>query len=383
MKKKRILFPFVEAGMGHIMPLNAIAEAFEKKYGEEFEIIKTYFFQDSDSEVLKDIERDLIKQVKIHNKTKLAGFIQFLTMGLFGSKTSMKFVMEKRYNNGLKDAMDYLQSLDADLIVNTHFSTLYYSAKAKAEGLSRATVACYCPDPILGLQWDRRFDIMGISSEKGKLKAQKGCKGKQIENIPFMINRQVKDYKKSKAEYREEIGLQPDYPTILLADGAYGLGKLEKTVNLFLKSTRKLNLIVVCGKNEELATKLQQITPPDNIKMKVYGFTSEMIKLSAMSDIFIGKGGASNLAEVSYFGVPSIITFRATPVEQWIASYYVNEIGNCVLIENAKKAVATAYDWIDNPEKLQKYVDKCKNIQRSDGPEIFADILYNKISSNT
>ena len=43
-KKYKVLFPFVEAGFGHIMPLKSVSDAFEQKYGDKVEILKPYFF---------------------------------------------------------------------------------------------------------------------------------------------------------------------------------------------------------------------------------------------------------------------------------------------------------------------------------------------------
>ncbi len=45
-RKLRILFPYVEAGTGHIMPMKAFVLEFRKKYGNEFDIIETDFFKE-------------------------------------------------------------------------------------------------------------------------------------------------------------------------------------------------------------------------------------------------------------------------------------------------------------------------------------------------
>ena len=37
---KKIVFPYVEAGMGHIMPLRSVAEVFKKKYGDKVEVVE-------------------------------------------------------------------------------------------------------------------------------------------------------------------------------------------------------------------------------------------------------------------------------------------------------------------------------------------------------
>ena len=46
-RKPRVVFPFVEAGFGHIMAEKSIADAFEKKYGKYCEVIRSDFFKET------------------------------------------------------------------------------------------------------------------------------------------------------------------------------------------------------------------------------------------------------------------------------------------------------------------------------------------------
>ena len=46
-RKPRVVFPFTEAGMGHIMPLRAMADIFEKKYGDKVEVVRSQFFTET------------------------------------------------------------------------------------------------------------------------------------------------------------------------------------------------------------------------------------------------------------------------------------------------------------------------------------------------
>ena len=45
MYKPKVVFPFVEAGFGHIMTEKSIADAFEKKYGDLCEVERTDFYK--------------------------------------------------------------------------------------------------------------------------------------------------------------------------------------------------------------------------------------------------------------------------------------------------------------------------------------------------
>jgi UDP-N-acetylglucosamine:LPS N-acetylglucosamine transferase len=383
MEKKfpKIVFAFVEAGMGHIMPMQAVYDAFVKKYGDKCEVVKTYFFQDKNNPDMKYVEDEFIKEVKLHNAKKGRGTFQFALMGLFGSKASMKYLMGKRYFKGFLPSLNYLQELKPDLIFNTHFSTLYYSCEAKEKGLISPVIAAYCPDPVIGKQWDNRLDLIGISSSVGKEKAEKTrFKKGQVVEIPFLIRQTVKEYNKGKEHYRRELNIPEDNFTILLADGAYGAGKLRQTVLELLKIKQKITVIAVCGKNEKLYEEFRNIKAPKNICFLPFGFTDKMLMLSACCDLFVGKAGASNIAESCYFGAPQIITFCATPIEKWIAKHYTDYVKSAVKITNVKKAVKKIEEWISAPQKMEEYKKACLSQQRTDGPDIMADILWDKLN---
>ena len=76
-----------------------------------------------------------------------------------------------------------------------------------------------------------------------------------------------------------------------MCDGAYGAGKMDKVLKELLKSKHKMNILAVCGKNEKLYEKLQKSVAPQNINLKVFGFTDKMLLLAAASDILLESQG--------------------------------------------------------------------------------------------
>ena len=378
--KKRVVFPFVEAGMGHIMPMRSVATIFKEKYGDKVEVIETDFFSAQDNVHAIDVEKDFIRQVKLHNKYRGLGKLQFLLMRLFGQKATLKYLYQRRYKKAYQSSIDYVESLRADLIFHTHFSTLYYGNQAKTLGLTNALMVGYCPDPVLGLQWDKRYDLMLLSSEKGIKQAlnSKTFKNTNMMYAPFTIRPEVKDYKESKSYYKQALNIKDQF-TILLCDGAYGAGKMEKVLKELLKSKLEMNILAVCGKNETLYERLKTITTPKNISLTTFGFTDKMLLLAAASDIFVGKSGASNLAEASYFSNPLLITSMATNIEVWIADYYINEIGNAKKVFNIKKVRKLIESYIQDPALMRPMIEASKKAKVTSGPEEIADALYKQL----
>lgn len=379
-RKPRVLFPFVEAGMGHIMPITAVSTEFERKYGDKCEVVKTYFFQDTKNPDMKAVEDDLVVQVRKHNHHRINGIAQFAAMAVVGQRNAMNYVYRRRYKKGYKPALDYMMSLKPDLVLNTHFSTLYYANECRdLRGLD-VDIAAYCPDPIVGRQWDKRSDLIALSSENGRKKAEKlGFKENQLVTVPFLLRKNVESFDKGKEYYREQLGLDKERFTVLLVDGAYGEGKLEKTAQALVNSDMKLTVIAVCGKNQPLFERLSALKVNENVDFKVYGFTDKILALNAAADLFVGKSGASNLAESSYLEVPQIITLYATPIEKWIGEYYIDEVGTAVKITKISKIVKKIREFYENPSLMQPYKQACLKVKTTAGGEVLADILFERL----
>ncbi|MDE7087677.1 MAG: hypothetical protein K2O67_05750, partial [Clostridia bacterium] len=59
MEKPRVVFPFTEAGLGHIMPMVSIADELERLYGDKVEVVRSAFFSETDDAKLIKYENKL------------------------------------------------------------------------------------------------------------------------------------------------------------------------------------------------------------------------------------------------------------------------------------------------------------------------------------
>ena len=70
MDKKKVVISFCEAGQGHIVTAQSIAESLESKYGDKIEVVRDYVYRDSGDKVLIDHEKYLVKEVRRANKNR-------------------------------------------------------------------------------------------------------------------------------------------------------------------------------------------------------------------------------------------------------------------------------------------------------------------------
>ena len=83
--------------------------------------------------------------------------------------------------------------------------------------------------------------------------------------------------------------------TALLAEGGYGIGKMSKICRLAIERDLPVNIIAVCGKNEELYKELSAIETVGKCRLIPIGFTNKILDYIAASDLFCGKSGANIL----------------------------------------------------------------------------------------
>lgn len=110
----------------------------------------------------------------------------------------------------------------------------------------------------------------------------------------------------SQDELRERWGLDPERFTALLVGGGEGSGGLDKLVAEIDASGIDLQLMVVCGRNEQLKAKLD--SGDWAIPALVYGFVDNMSELMHAADVVMTKGGPNSIAEGLASGRALIVT---------------------------------------------------------------------------
>jgi len=123
---------------------------------------------------------------------------------------------------------------------------------------------------------------------------------------------------------KEQMGLDPILPVILIIGGGLGMGPLESSVKVLGREHHDCQLLVVTGTNKVLQDKLSEITPGLRCKVKVFGFVHNMHQLMALSDMMIGKAGGLTCAEAMAVGLPLFIVDPLPGQEERNAEFMVS-----------------------------------------------------------
>src|SRR6266852_1647787 len=175
---------------------------------------------------------------------------------------------------------------------------------------------------------------------------------------------------------RKEMGLRVDLPTAIVLFGGHG-SKVMYEITLRLDAAGlPVQLLLICGRNEELAAKLR--ARKWRMPVKVIGFTKEVHKLMRAADFLIGKPGPGSIAEAMVRGLPVLIECNAwtLPQERYNAEW-VEEMGVGIVLKSFRDVGAGVIQITDS-EKLQEFrknVAALENRAIFEIPEILAKLL--------
>jgi UDP-N-acetylglucosamine:LPS N-acetylglucosamine transferase len=113
---------------------------------------------------------------------------------------------------------------------------------------------------------------------------------------------------------RQRLGLDPDCITALVTFGANGTQVMLDIVKRLEQFQENLQLILICGRNEALATQL--LRRQGIQKRVVTTFTKEMPYYMQLADFFIGKPGNVSVSEAIAMQLPVITECNALTMMQ-------------------------------------------------------------------
>jgi len=175
---------------------------------------------------------------------------------------------------------------------------------------------------------------------------------------------------------RKELGLRPDLTAAIVLFGGHGSKVMYEIAQHLDAAQLPLQLILICGRNDELAAKFnaQQWRMP----IKVIGFTKEIHKLMRAADFLIGKPGPGSIAEAMVRKLPVLIECNSWTLPQerynaeWVAAKRVG-----IVLHSFREVVGGVQQMLEPATlaDLRKNVDALNNRAIFEIPEILDKLL--------
>lgn len=268
-----------------------------------------------------------------------------------------------------KDVAAWLSQLQPDVIVCTHPLPAMLVAELKKKGLT--TPICtvltdydphgYWTHPAIDMYCVPLPDIAKTILQRTGYKARV-----EVTGIP--VSKQFSSISKSKASSSTR-------KKILITGGGLGIGVLPIVREMVSRIDAEIT--VICGQNETLRSELEQ-EYGHLANVQIVGFTNEMARYMAESDLLVSKPGGMTITEALSMRLPMVL----------VTSIQGQELRNAQLMNSLGVAFSTVderecVDFVNiilEHESIRKLmIDNMSTITKSDSASRIASSILNLV----
>jgi processive 1,2-diacylglycerol beta-glucosyltransferase len=181
---------------------------------------------------------------------------------------------------------------------------------------------------------------------------------------------------------RAKHGLAADLTTILVSAGGFGVGPVERLVHILLELQHPVQLVVICGRSEELKGRLDALAaarpPASSPSLHVVGYTTEMDEFMAAADLLVGKPGGLTSSEALARGLGLVIVHPIPGQEERNADHLL-EAGAAIRCNNLRALAWKIDRLLDDPVRLAAMRANARRLAR---PHAARDIAATLISGS-
>jgi len=360
--KKKILYLFSDTGGGHRSGAKALMNAVNELKPGRFEQEMVDVFAEC-SGFLNIFARLYAPVIKF--SPKMWGMLYYF----LDDEKKLEQLEKISRPFILKDLTKLIKKVRPDVIVSVHPLVNHLTVQAIKDSGLKVPFIVVVMDPVtLHRAWiNPKVDLCLVATKEAKKLAIKyGMPEKKIKVEGMPIDpRFAKGPQKKKTPHKF---------TVLLMGGGEGAGGMYEIIQAIDQAKLKVQLIVICGRNQKLEEKLKAEALNFSFPLKVYGFTDQVPQIMSQSDLIITKAGPGSIAEALAMNLPIIIT-------SWLPG---QEEGNVRFVEAEKVGQVTkdpqaVVEMIQDLQDPNEYKKIQKNIERARKPhaafDIAADII--------
>ncbi len=269
-----------------------------------------------------------------------------------------------------------IREYDPDLIVCTHFLPSEIISDLKGSGKMTTPQAIVVTDFDMHAMWlCRNYERYFVALEETRYYLETlGCPPEKTTVTGIPIDPKFGEVK-PRAEMRAKYGLDQEMPTILLSLGGFGVGRIETLLDGLRSIKPPVQILAMCGKNEELKTRLES-EPADANGARVIpvGYTRDMDEYMSASDLIVGKPGGLTTCEALAKGLVFVIA-NPIPGQEERNSDHLLEQGCSIRSNNPATLGYKIQQLINDPKRLATMRKNALNFARPNAAFDIADTL--------
>jgi len=349
---KRALFLISDTGGGHRSASNAITAALD-------EIKEPFAFEHRIEDVAAHCSFPLTQlglgySMALRYAPPVYGALYYATNGRRRYRALVRFC-EPLYRERLRDLF---LSYKPDVIVSVHPLLNHAALRARADaGMEDIPIVTVITD--LGkvheswLMPDANAVVVP-AREVYERALSRSVSPSRLRLLGQPIHPKFDDVVGTKEELRNALGLPQDKLIVMLMAGGEGGGKLLPTTLALAKANLPIHLLVVCGRNEPLKQKLEEMEPSLPTPMTVLGFTNKIPEYFRAVDLLVTKAGPGSLAEANAAQLPVVVYDYVPGQERGNVDFVRNKGLGAIALHGAGQVVQAVRTLIRTPHRLEE-----------------------------
>jgi processive 1,2-diacylglycerol beta-glucosyltransferase len=296
----------------------------------------------------------------------LWGFLYYLTDNFYVNLLISKL---RRINNWINSCKleKYLIDTKPDVIISTHFFASEVISDMKEEGKIDSRLITVVTDYRLHSWWiadaTDMYVVAGQDAYDDLVKKWK-VESSRIKILGIPIE-PVFSKKPDRAKIFRDAGLKADLFTVLVVGGGFGVGPIEDIIKTVGNIAGPLQIITVCGHNEELAKKLEALKSSIKANIKVFGYVNNVYEYMDIADVLISKSGGITVSESLAKELPMIIIAPIMGQETRNSDYLIKN-GAAMKIAKPEDLKEIIGYLVSHPEKMTAMKEAIRAIKKPD-----------------
>lgn len=367
-ERRRVLILSTSAGSGHVRAAEALERAFvadprvdEVRHFDALQFTNKVF-TDFYSTLYTTLVRDAPTFLGWWYKASDEPWRTDVARHMIDRLNTLKLVKE-------------IRSFQPDITVCTHYMPAGIMSHLVAEGKVEAHLSIVVTDFDFHAMWlSRAFHRYFVAIDETRAHLEMlGLPPERITVSGIPIDpafSQAID----RTAVRRELGLDPNKTTLLLSGGALGVGPAEFALESLLNLRSDHQIVALCGRNEELRQRVQEILSAGKTKHVVLGYTSGIPQLMRACDLFIGKPGGLTTSEALASNLPMVIV-SPIPGQEERNSDHLLENGIAVKCNELTTIAYKIDHLLQQPGRLEQMRENTKLLARPHAAQTVVDTL--------
>jgi UDP-N-acetylglucosamine:LPS N-acetylglucosamine transferase len=305
---KKILLPYLSAGLGHMILAQAIADSVHA-LRPDWELRLMDAAVELDDKLLQRTFVDLWKTF-----LKMPPFLSTAAFALERLAPGVARALNRRsFRTSVPKAASFLEEYKPDLVMSTHWACSHLFAMARGErriplyyiygelGETYSVVACGA---------DHYFTLTD-RTEDGL--ARFGVDRARMQRIPLVVDQHMIRSGVPRDVLRRALGVPAENLVVVLSLGGEGLGGTMPFIQEFARTVTGASLVVLTGRNAEL---LREVKEKAGSAVIALGYQEDISGVIGAADVLAGKSGTGYAMMAMAMGVPLIVTHLGAPNER-------------------------------------------------------------------